>query len=185
MTGKWPGQLSTSSGCGIPAALPANTAALLKLRPGDVLRVQDQHTGAHLTFILTGLYAERQSPGSAASYWQLNSIPASGLSSASGFTTYGPLVVSPSVFPGRLAEGTGTWVAQPDMADFNASDLSASSADLRTIGATWSLLSTLTLGMRDRVRLEAEPDHIGVWPDRPGSPAGPSPDIPPAKGGDA
>jgi ABC-type lipoprotein export system ATPase subunit len=24
------------------------------------------------------------------------------------------------------------------------------------------------LGMRDRVRLEAEPDHIGVWPDKPG-----------------
>ena len=22
------------------------------------------------------------------------------------------------------------------------------------------------LGMRDRVRLEQEPDHIGVWPDR-------------------
>jgi ABC-type lipoprotein export system ATPase subunit len=26
---------------------------------------------------------------------------------------------------------------------------------------------TETLGMRDRVRLEAEPDHIGVWPDQP------------------
>ena len=26
---------------------------------------------------------------------------------------------------------------------------------------------TETLGMRDRVRLEQEPDHIGVWPDRP------------------
>jgi ABC-type glutathione transport system ATPase component len=25
---------------------------------------------------------------------------------------------------------------------------------------------TETLGMRDRVRLEAEPDHIGVWPDQ-------------------
>jgi ABC-type nitrate/sulfonate/bicarbonate transport system ATPase subunit len=25
---------------------------------------------------------------------------------------------------------------------------------------------TETLGMRDRVRLELEPDHIGVWPDR-------------------
>ena len=24
---------------------------------------------------------------------------------------------------------------------------------------------TDALGMRDRVRLEAEPDHIGVWPD--------------------
>ena len=26
---------------------------------------------------------------------------------------------------------------------------------------------TEALGMRDRVRLEAEPDHIGVWPDQP------------------
>jgi putative ABC transport system ATP-binding protein len=26
---------------------------------------------------------------------------------------------------------------------------------------------TDALGMRDRVRLEAEPDHIGVWPDQP------------------
>jgi hypothetical protein len=25
---------------------------------------------------------------------------------------------------------------------------------------------TETLAMRDRVRLELEPDHIGVWPDR-------------------
>jgi len=28
------------------------------------------------------------------------------------------------------------------------------------------------LGLRDRVRLEQEPDHIGVWPDRPGHPGG-------------
>ena len=28
------------------------------------------------------------------------------------------------------------------------------------------------LGMRDRVRMEEEPDHIGVWPDRPGGPPG-------------
>jgi hypothetical protein len=26
---------------------------------------------------------------------------------------------------------------------------------------------TDALGMKDRVRLEHEPDHIGVWPDRP------------------
>jgi FtsX-like permease family len=144
VTGKWPGQLPASAADPIPAALPASTAALLKLRLGDVLRVQDQDTGAPVTFILTGLYAERQSPASVASYWQLNSIPASGsvngTGSASGYTTYGPLVVSPSVFPGRLAEGSGTWVAQPDMAGFNASDLSAISV---VFGS--SLLSTLTL----------------------------------------
>jgi hypothetical protein len=48
--------------------------------------------------------------------------------------------VSPSAFPGRLAAGTGTWVAQPDMADFNPSDLPAISVVFAS-----SLLSTLTL----------------------------------------
>jgi FtsX-like permease family len=144
VTGKWPGQFPASAADPIPAALPASTAALLKLRPGDVLQVQDQDTGAPVTFILTGLYAERQSPASVASYWQLNSIPASGsvngTGSASGYTTYGPLVVSPSMFPGRLAEGTGTWVAQPDMAGFKTADLFAIS-----IEGDSSLLSDLTL----------------------------------------
>jgi ABC-type lipoprotein export system ATPase subunit len=43
---------------------------------------------------------------------------------------------------------------------------------------------TETLGMRDRVRLEARPDHIGVWPDRPGSPATAQPGISPSEDGD-
>ena len=169
-TGKWPGQLSASAGDpagsaaggAIPAALPANTAALLKLRPGDVLRVQDQDTGANLTFIVTGLYAERQSPASAASYWQLNSIPASGLRSASGVTTYGPLVVSPGVFPGRLAGGTGTWVAQPDMTDFNPSDLSGISARLREIGGNSSLLSNVSLTTSLPAVLADTGDNVAV-----------------------
>jgi energy-coupling factor transporter ATP-binding protein EcfA2 len=43
------------------------------------------------------------------------------------------------------------------------------------------------LGMRDRVRLEEEPDHIAVWPDRvtrPAAPAGPGsgPDAAPGEG---
>ena len=170
VTGKWPMQLSASAGDpagsaddgAIPAALPANTAALLKLHPGDVLRVQDRDTGAQLTFILTGLYTERQSPASAASYWQLNSIPASGLSSASGVTTYGPLVVSPSVFPGQLAEGTGTWVAQPDMTDLNASDLSATSAHLREIGDASRLLSGVSLTTSLATVLADTGDNLAV-----------------------
>jgi FtsX-like permease family len=149
VSGKWPAGRGASGV--IPAALPATTAALLKLRPGDVLHVADRTTGANLTFVLTGLYTQRQSPGSDASYWQLNPIPASGFSAASGtspasgFTTYGPLIVSPGAFPGQLAEGTGTWVAQPDMADFHASDLSAVSADLSRIRDASGLLRVLTL----------------------------------------
>ena len=156
VSGSWPRQIAASPGdsatasarSAIPAALPASTAALLRLRPGDVLRVRDRDTNTLLTFLLTGLYAERQSPANTASYWQLNSISASGSSSVSGFTTYGPLVVSASAFPGRLAEGTGTWVAQPDMADFNAADLSAISADVGAIQTSMqasTLLSGLTV----------------------------------------
>jgi hypothetical protein len=160
-TGKWPGQGPAPAADPIPAALPASTAALLKLRPGDVLRVQDQDTGAPATFILTGLYAERQTPASVASYWQLNSIPASGsvngTGSASGYTTYGPLVVSSSTFPARLAEGTGTWVAQPDMAGFNADDLFAIPI---VFGS--SLLSTLTLTTNLPSVLAATGDNFAV-----------------------
>jgi hypothetical protein len=159
VTGKWPAQLSAPSDGAIPAALSTSTAALLKLRPGDVLRLRDQNTGAPLTFILTGLYAERQS---AASYWQLNSIPVSGWGAAGGFTTYGPLVVSPSVFPGRLAEASGTWVALPDMADFNAADLSAASARLSAIGYNSALLSGLTLTTNLPGVLAATGDNLAV-----------------------
>jgi hypothetical protein len=161
VTGKWPGQSPASAAGPIPAALPASAAALLKLRPGDVLRVRDRDTGAPVTFILTGLYAERQSPASAASYWRLNPIPASGsvngTGSASGYTTYGPLVVSPGMFPGRLAEGTGTWVAQPDMAGFSDADLFAI-----PIEGTSSLLSAVTLATNLPTVLADTGDNFAV-----------------------
>jgi FtsX-like permease family len=160
VTGKWPGQFPASAAGPIPAAMPASTAALLKLRPGDVLRVRDQDTGAPVTFILTGLFAERQSHASA-SYWQLSSIPASGSVNGtgpnSGYTTYGPLVVSPSMFPGRLAEGTGTWVAQPDMAGFNAAGLFAIS-----FAGDSSLLSGLTLTTNLPAVLADTGDNLAV-----------------------
>jgi lipoprotein-releasing system ATP-binding protein len=39
------------------------------------------------------------------------------------------------------------------------------------------------LGLRDRVRLEAESDHIGVWPDAPRSPGAAPPDAGPSDAG--
>ncbi len=169
ISGRWPPQLAAPSGGAastgavgaIPAALPASTAALLKLHPGDVLHVVDRSSDASLTFLITGLFAERQTSGSAASYWQLNSVPAGGSATASGFTTYGPLVVSPSAFPGQLAVGTGTWVAQPDMADFTASHLSAISASAGVIGAS-NLLSGLTLTTNLPAVLATTGDNVAV-----------------------
>lgn len=129
VSGSWPAPSAGPSGT-IPAALPAASAALLRLHVGDVLRLADRDTAARLTFTITGLYARRQLPGPAASYWQLDTLPASGSSRASGFITYGPLVVPPTAFPRRLAAATGSWVAQPNLAHVSGTELSAMSASV-------------------------------------------------------
>jgi hypothetical protein len=153
VSGTWPGTSAAPrpAAAAIPAALPATAAAALKLHPGETLKLRDRSSNDSLTFEITGLYAQRQLSGPAASYWQLDNVPASGSTTASGFTTYGPLVVAPSAFarrlaagsvsPGQLAVATGTWVAQPDMA-------SISDADLNTIpGAVSTLTSSASTAL--------------------------------------
>jgi hypothetical protein len=100
----------------IPAALPSSVAALLRLAPGDVLGLRDRISGQLVRFRLTGLFAMRHLSGPAASYWELNIVGPGGVSTAGGFTTYGPLVVSQAAFAGPLEVDLGSWVAQPDMA---------------------------------------------------------------------
>jgi len=124
---------ATKTATPIQAALPATAAALLHVSVGDTLRLRDRASNALLAFTITGLFAQRQLSGPAASYWELNSVPASGSASVGGFTTYGPLLVSPSAFGSPLAVSSGTWVAQPDMADFTDTDLSAVSADVTAL----------------------------------------------------
>jgi ABC-type antimicrobial peptide transport system permease subunit len=120
----------------IPAALPASAAALLHLSPGDVLTLEDKIGNARISFRITGLFAPRRQSGGAASYWALDTIPASGSSSQSGYTEYGPLVVSPAAFgpaagstgsvtAGTLSPLTGSWLAQPDMEKFTDTNLPA------------------------------------------------------------
>ena len=104
--------------------------------------------------MITGLFAQRQLSGAAASYWQLNTVPASGSSTASGFITYGPLVVAPSAFspelaaasvsPGQLAVATGTWVAQPDMSRLPDGNLPAISASVTALMSALSSSSALS-----------------------------------------
>ena len=143
VAGSWPTSSPAREGV-IPAALPATTAALLGLHPGDVLGVTDRTTNARLAFTITGLYAQRQLSGTAASYWQLSSVPASGSITASGFITYGPLIVPPSVFPARLTPATGSWVAQPDMGTFSDTELSAASASVTALESSLNTSNTLS-----------------------------------------
>jgi ABC-type antimicrobial peptide transport system permease subunit len=159
VSGRWPTARAASHAPGsnatrvtavsydIPAALPASAAALLHLSPGDVLTLKDGISRARISFRITGLFAPRRLSGTAASYWALNTIPASGSGTQTGYTTYGPLLVSPAAFAptasstatdtstgsqtaGALRASTGTWLAQPDMAKFTLSNMPVISGDV-------------------------------------------------------
>jgi FtsX-like permease family len=129
LSGRWP----SAGTAPVQAALPATAAALLHVSVGDTLKLRDRNSGTVVTFKITGLFAQRQLSGQAASYWELDTVPATGVVTAAGFTTYGPLLVDQAAFPAALAVGGGSWVAQPDMAAFTGTDLSAISADLTAL----------------------------------------------------
>ena len=162
VTGRWPAAPAASDiaestasevpaiSADIPAALPASAAALLHLSAGDVLTLKDGISGARISFLITGLFAPRRLSGTAASYWGLSTIPASGSATQSGYTVYGPLLVSPAAFgatarssstdtvispqtAGPLTALTGTWLAQPDMAKFTATDMPVISGDVSAL----------------------------------------------------
>ncbi|HXC84876.1 MAG TPA: ABC transporter permease [Trebonia sp.] len=129
LSGHWP-----AGGAGpVQAAVPATVAALLHVSVGDVLHFKDRVSNASVTFQVTGVFARRQESATNAAYWSMDSLPVSGSSTLGGFTTYGPLLVDTSAFPAPLAVSSGTWFAQPDMAAFGDTDLSAISADLSAL----------------------------------------------------
>jgi FtsX-like permease family len=123
-SGRWPGEPASGQPHGvIPAALPASAAALLHVTDGDTLRMKDRISGQYVRFVVTGLYRPRQV---SSEYWNLNDIALTGSSTASGFTTYGPLAVQAGAFAGpsaALAVYQGSWLAQPQTASVPAREL--------------------------------------------------------------
>jgi hypothetical protein len=144
VSGRWPSALV--GGQPIPAALPVTAAALLHVSVGDVLRMQDRISSHYVMFVVTGLYRPRQvtSP-----YWGLDDIALSGSSTASSFTTYGPLAVQAAAFAGPLAVDQGSWLAQPQTASVPASQLGTVAGhvvQLKQALQDAELLPSVTLG---------------------------------------
>jgi len=143
VSGRWPGPLA--SGQPIPAALPATAAALLHVTVGDVLRLQDRVSSGYVRFIVTGLYRPREL---SSSYWGLDDIALAGSSTASGFTTYGPLTVPAAAFAGPLAVFSGSWLAQPSTASIPVGQLTTVAASVGVLKQTLQdaqLLPALTV----------------------------------------
>src|ERR1700761_8429051 len=134
--GTWPGappgRAGAANGPGpvIPAALPDAAAGLLHVQPGATLTLRDRVSGRLARFRITGLY--RQATGPAAAHSGPKQIGSSGASPSSGYTTYGPLAVSPAAFgsSGPLTVGSATWVVQPEAAAIPAGQLGTGAAPL-------------------------------------------------------
>ena len=143
VAGRWPATSGGTRSGAIPAALPVSAAALLHVSAGDVLRLRDQGTNALVSFDITGVFTRRQGSGAANSYWNLSYIPASGMSTESGSTTYGPLIVSQAAFGTALTMSSGSWVGQPDMTAFSDSDLNPIAANLTNLSKSLPTASFL------------------------------------------
>ena len=143
VAGRWPATPGGTRPGAIPAALPVSAAALLHVSAGDVLRLRDQGTNALVSFDITGVFTRRQGSGAANSYWNLSYIPASGMSTESGSTTYGPLIVSQAAFGTALTMSSGSWVGQPDMTAFSDSDLNPIAANLTSLSKSLPTASFL------------------------------------------
>ena len=143
VAGRWPATSGGTRPGAIPAALPVSAAALLHVSAGDVLRLRDQGTNALVSFDITGVFTRRQGSGAANSYWNLSYIPASGMSTESGSTTYGPLIVSQAAFGTALTMSSGSWVGQPDMTAFSDSDLNPIAANLTSLSKSLPTASFL------------------------------------------
>src|ERR1700722_14103643 len=143
VSGRWPGPLA--SGQPIPAALPATAAALLHVTDGDVLRMQDRVSSKYVRFVVTGLYRPREL---SSSYWGLDDVALAGQSTASGYTTYGPLTVPAAAFSGPLAVFSGSWLAQPSTASIPVGRLTTVAASVGVLKQTLQdaqLLPALTV----------------------------------------
>jgi hypothetical protein len=132
--GSWPS--APTPGAPIPAALPTAAARLLHLEPGDTVRFGDLMTAGKITtFTITGLYRPTDP---ANRYWQLGTVVgSSGVTTADGFSTYGPLAVQPSAFgsSGPLSIDAGSWVVEPDASSIQAGQFTADAANLTTLDA--------------------------------------------------
>jgi hypothetical protein len=141
VAGRWPTTSGDTRSGAIPAALPASAAALLHVSAGDVLRLRDRSTNALVSFDITGVFTRRQ--GAANSYWHLSYIPASGISTGGGSTTYGPLIVSQAAFGTALTMGSGSWVGEPDMTAFSDSGLNPIAANVTSLSKSLPTASFL------------------------------------------
>jgi hypothetical protein len=145
-SGSWPGP--PRAGQPVSIALPATTAADLRLGVGSVLRLRNLSTRAVVRLRVTGLFRRRDP---AALYWGLDLIGAAGNTNIGGFNTYGPAVVSPAAFGSGspLPVSQVSYLALPKLASITPGELgglaSRVTAAVNALQAGGSLVVTTSM----------------------------------------
>ncbi|MFE7805963.1 FtsX-like permease family protein [Streptomyces sp. NPDC057430] len=106
--GGWPGD---TRGAVVDVAVPEEAARRLRIGPGTVLDLADRFGGKPVRARVTGVYRPADLTDL---YWQLDHAGGRGVRTVD-FTTYGPLLVDPTVLrTGRVTSGETAWLAAAD-----------------------------------------------------------------------
>ncbi|MFF3729788.1 FtsX-like permease family protein [Streptomyces sp. NPDC002476] len=123
------GRLPRAGAPDVEVAMPETAARRLRLAPGARLTVTDRLDGPPVRILVTGVYRPTDP---ASPYWLLDELGGRGVR-ASTFTTYGPLLTTPSVVTGGRVSGGGSgWLASADFASLTADRIGALRASART-----------------------------------------------------
>lgn len=128
-TGRWPA--ATASGP-VEAALPVPAARALGFAPGRTVTLHSRVEGPAVTVRITGLFTVRRTDDW---FWGGDRLVTTGVERL-GYTTYGPLVVSPATFTTRFATSvTARWLALPALGRLPAGSLADVAARARALPA--------------------------------------------------
>lgn len=127
--GTWPGP--AAPGAPIPATLPADTLAALKLHIGARFTTTSATSHAKADLLIVGSFQRSQNP---AGWWAWNLVGPSGLRIVGSYAEYDQMVVDPSAFAtGALHADSSTLLVLPPSDNAVAGDLGGLNAQATTI----------------------------------------------------
>jgi hypothetical protein len=127
--GRWPAD--TTAGA-VEAALPAPAAQAMSLSAGQTVTLRSRVGGAPVTVKITGLFQVNRPDDY---FWGGDRLITKG-SERLGYTTFGPLIVSPATFTSRFATiVTARWLALPSVQAIHAGQLESVAVRARALPA--------------------------------------------------
>ena len=173
VAGTWPPRAARGgAGTALPVAVPAATAARLRLRPGSTLALQVAATGHPIAVRVTGIF--RRSPGAGA-FWALDPAGSALPRTVGGFTIYPSLVASQAGMTARgIPVSSASWAVGLDTGRIGTGSLTAlatslgpdlnglgSSARLRNVVVTTGLPALLA-GLEQAVVVARSQLAVGI-----------------------